>query len=266
MKKIKIIIISLIGFLSYSCGDMLESVQPFLDEGEKIYVGRVAAFTALPGDNRIELVGLLPYGVTQTKCLVSWINPEGQPEELEVPINRDELETIDFLDEITGEVIESYPYLSIMLDENMKEGEYQFTIVTFDAQGNKSIPDIASGYVYGDLYRNTLSNRIISQVSSVMVTEGGLPVFVDGKLAYNALIAWRAFYDSQALGSELSYELEDGTFETIFIPSADLQTTIPYSSGYKKNGKIEWRTVYKPVPQAIDEFYTGLSEAALPAN
>ena len=266
MKK-NITVISALLYLLTSCGDMLESIQPFLDEGEKIYVGRIEAFSAMPGNNRVQLIGLLPYGVTQTGCRIELLDPEGQRETLDFPFNRDELELFrdwELFDD--WESMGDYPMLRIILDKNLKEGEYQFWAVTYDSKGNESIPVEASGYVYGELYQETLTNRIVSQVSSTMVIENGMPVIIDGKIAYNALIAWRAFYDAQALGSELEIELEDGSFDTLFIPTTEVQTTISYKLGYKKGGILRWRTVYMPVEFAIDQFYTGYSEAKLPAN
>jgi hypothetical protein len=265
MKKIKLFTASLFLLLLCACSDMLDSIQPFLDQGEDILVGKVAMLDANPGDERIQLMGLLPYGVTQTQCKITWIDQDGQPGSIDIPIDRKNLPTMDIYDYVTNEVIGSYPYFEVMLN-NMKEGEYQFTAITLDAQGNKSVPITTSGYVYGNLYRNTLSNRVISQVSATMVTENGRPVLIDGNLAYNALVVWRAFYDSQAVSTELRYELQDGTFNTMLIPTTELQTTIPYTAKYKKNGKLEWRTIFRPVPYAIDDFYTEFSEGRLPAN
>lgn len=68
MKKIYLLICVLVSLLS-SCGDMLENIQPYLDKGEKIYVGKVDSLEAFSGKNRILLKGLYMYGVTQKSVL-----------------------------------------------------------------------------------------------------------------------------------------------------------------------------------------------------
>ena len=64
MKHIIIILCVIAGICS-SCNDMLENIQPYLNEGETIYVGKVDSLTASSGRNRILLKGLYIYGVTQ---------------------------------------------------------------------------------------------------------------------------------------------------------------------------------------------------------
>ena len=71
MKHIIIILCVIAGICS-SCNDMLEKIQPYLDEGETIYVGKVDSLTASSGRNRILLKGLYIYGVTQKKCVIRW--------------------------------------------------------------------------------------------------------------------------------------------------------------------------------------------------
>ena len=52
MKHIIIILCVIAGICS-SCNDMLENIQPYLNEGETIYVGKVDSLTASSGRNRI---------------------------------------------------------------------------------------------------------------------------------------------------------------------------------------------------------------------
>src|SRR5690606_8281285 len=44
--------------------------------------------------------------------------------------------------------------------ESISENTYSFMIHTYDDEGNKSIPIEILGTVYGDNYRNLLSNRL----------------------------------------------------------------------------------------------------------
>lgn len=115
MKKIYLLICVLVSLLS-SCGDMLENIQPYLDKGEKIYVGKVDSLEAFSGKNRILLKGLYMYGVTQKKCVVRWYSQDNELQQKELEVNR----------------VESVEPFEAMID-NLDEGQYEFTIVTYDA-------------------------------------------------------------------------------------------------------------------------------------
>lgn len=54
MKKINILILCSILCFFYSCNGMLDGIQPYLDEGEKIYVGKLDSLKAFTGKNRRE--------------------------------------------------------------------------------------------------------------------------------------------------------------------------------------------------------------------
>lgn len=49
MKKINILILCSILCFFYSCNGMLDGIQPYLDEGEKIYVGKLDSLKAFTG-------------------------------------------------------------------------------------------------------------------------------------------------------------------------------------------------------------------------
>lgn len=103
---------------------MLDGIQPYLDEGEKIYVGKLDSLKAFTGKNRIKIEGKMMYGVNQVKCVISYKDPITLEEKFkEFPIERTEpRETFEF-----------------ML-ENLTEGQYDFSIVTYDPKNNTSIP------------------------------------------------------------------------------------------------------------------------------
>ena len=48
MKKINILILCSILCFFYSCNGMLDGIQPYLDEGEKIYVGKLDSLKVNP--------------------------------------------------------------------------------------------------------------------------------------------------------------------------------------------------------------------------
>lgn len=230
MKIFRIITICLFAVLLASCENMLEDIRQYIDEGETIYVGKVDSLRTYPGYGRIEIRGDLLYGLTQTKCILSWQYPSGETQSK------------------TIEIIRTVPddYISILL-EDMEEGPYEFTAVTYDDQGNSSIPVIANGYVYGDLYANSLINR---NIDGQIVTSYDNGEFI-------ATLRWLPLNHEEAMGTYLTYELADGSgVETIFIETDEVESIIP---GAKPGGNFEWYTSYKPDPEAIDIFETDKS-------
>jgi len=121
---------------------MLENIQPYLNEGETIYVGKVDSLTASSGRNRILLKGLYIYGVTQKKCVIRWQSQGEEDKSLELDVVREN--TID-------------PF-EVMIND-LEEGQYEFSITTYDAKGNSSIESVIEGYAYGDFYEGNLVNR-----------------------------------------------------------------------------------------------------------
>ena len=45
---------------------MLDGIQPYLDEGEKIYVGKLDSLKAFTGKNRIKIEGKMMYVLLET--------------------------------------------------------------------------------------------------------------------------------------------------------------------------------------------------------
>ena len=219
MIKIKIFTILIAAATLAACDGMLDNVQPYFDEGETIYVGK-AYYTVLPGRNRAEISGKMPYGLTQVSCLIEWIKPSGGTDSIRLPLDRTITDTI-----------------AVVLT-NLEEGPYDFTITTYDAKGNKSIPVGGHTYVYGSAYENSLINRKINRIN------------YDGE---SVKIHWVPTSDMQAVESHLRYELPDGTFAEVQVPVNITETDI---TGCRSQGIITWKTSYIPDSTAIDTFFS----------
>jgi hypothetical protein len=227
MKKIfAIISICLTAMLLTACGDMLDDIRQYIDKGETIYVGKIDSLRTYPGREKIEVRGNLPYGLTQTKCVISWTNSSGE------------------IGSKTLDIIRTSPDDDIsILFENMQEGAYEFTAITYDEKGNSSIPVTVNGYVYGNLYVQSLINRGISGDIVTSYEEG----------EFVATIAWLPLNYADALGTWLEYELAGGGTESVFVPTNEMTTKIQNA---QPGGNFTWHTVYKPDPDAIDIFNT----------
>lgn len=239
MKKINIL--ALCGMICFlcSCGNMLDGIQGFLDQGETIYVGKLDSLKTFPGKNRVKIQGQMLYGVNQVKCVISYKDPvtlEGESQEF--PVERKE----------AGETFE------FMLD-NLTEGQYDFSVVTYDPQNNKSIPMEVSAYVYGEQYQQALTNRIIKSISPEEILND------KGQGEWVANIEWSISKGDGIVGCNMEYEQEDGSMKTVYVPVDETSTRL---SGFKAGGKLIYNTEYLPDEDAIDKFTAGNRELALP--
>lgn len=226
MKKYIIIIFCITSAICSSCDGMLSNIESYLDAGETIYVGKVDPLTTSSGKNRILIEGLYMYGVTQKKCIVKWQSMDGEDKSLELDVER-------------KEAIDKF---EVMISE-LDEGQYEFSITTFDAKGNSSIESTIDGYVYGDLYESNLTNRKINQLR---IEEEHI------------IISWRPA--NNALKCEMYYTSTTGDEKMIEIPIAETETHIVDCDSSKV---LRWRTVYLPEKTAIDYFYSEFTEQTI---
>lgn len=239
MKKIYWSFICILVCLSYSCDDMLDNIQGFLDEGESIYVGKLDSLKAFPGKNRIEIEGQMLYGVNQVKCVINWKNPNTlEPESKEFPIVRQE----------AGEKF------NFILD-NLTEGQYDFLVVTYDQENNESIPTDISAYAYGEQYQESLVNRIIRSISPEE------SIGENGENEWIAKIDWNISRGDGIVDCNLEYEQEDGSFEALTIPAGETATVL---HGFKSGGILRYNTNYLPEEMSLDIFTTEEAEIILP--
>lgn len=230
MKKNILILFTIIcGLHISSCDDMLDNIQPYLDEGEKVYVGKVDSLTARSGKNRILLQGLYLYGLTQKKCIISWVTTEDEKKSLE-------------LDVVRKEPIDKF---EVMI-EDLEEGQYEFSIRTYDSKGNSSIVSVIDGYAYGETYQSNLVNRKVEKITQQ-----------DG----NLIISWRTI--NTALSCEVYYTDLAGKEIMKEIPASEMETQL---SDCDTTKSIRWRTVYLPEKTAIDKFYTEYAEQIIVPN
>ena len=245
MKKINILILCSILCFFYSCNGMLDGIQPYLDEGEKIYVGKLDSLKAFTGKNRIKIEGKMMYGVNQVKCVISYKDPITLEEKFkEFPIERTEpRETFEF-----------------ML-ENLTEGQYDFSIVTYDPKNNTSIPTEVSAYAYGELYQQALTNRILHSISpeqKEIVNESG-----QSERIWAAKLNWNISRGDGLVGCNLEYERQDGTLGSKYISVDETTTEL---DNFKANGILRYNSIYKPTTTSLDEFVTEYKEVTLPSQ
>lgn len=216
MKLIKYICFSLAaGFCLAACEKTDEAYKDFVPGGEKVYPGKVDSLKANPGNNRIQLEWLLKTDSRIVKCRIYW---NKKADSAEVAINR--TNGVDTIRTILN---------------NMVEGPYIFEVYTYNAQNDQSIRTEVNGDVYGDFYESNLINRILK---SAVIDNG------------NTKLQWDEA-DPRSPGVRLTYTDQDGIAQTLLIPSGESTTVL---TGIPQTGTMEFKTLYLPVPNAIDTF------------
>lgn len=228
MKILKGLWIIVIVLMVSACDDMLDNIRPYLDKGETIYVGKVDSLYTNVGCNRIELVARLRSGFTQIKGEVVTTDPDGIKDTLYYDVERR-----------NGEQYLKYMY------NNLKEGQYDFSITMFDASGNKSLTVLTEGYSYGSFYQSTLFNRRLAEVKER-----------DGK----AVLCWKSI--DSALYTLVTYMTNKGEEKKIKVPTNEYETVI---EDYLSGSSFNWATVYKPEETVLDEFYSVSNEELFPS-
>lgn len=125
---------------------------------------------------------------------------------------------------------------------DLKDGNYSFSVYLFDSQGNISARAKIVTRVYGERYIHSLSSRTVENA-----------IFVNGQVN----ILWQAPPDN-SLGTNIHYVNTSGDTLSVYI---DRNTDSITLENYKPGTYFTYRTLYKPVPEAIDTFYASFSSA-----
>lgn len=224
--NIALLIISFLAITLATCTKTKsDSYKEYLKGGGIVYPGRVDTVIAQAGYKRIQLAAVPGNDQLVTRLRIFWNN---QADSVEAAV-----------DHTTDTVLIMIP--------GLVEGNYNFTVYTFDKNGNKSVVFNVSGTVYGDSYISSLANRTLKTVTQ---SKNGLQL----QLAWGEAAAGE-------LGTEVNYVSEDGTNRQIVVPSGEAVSTLP---DYKEQSKLTYRSLYKPDSTAFENFSPASVEITLP--
>lgn len=122
--------------------------------------------------------------------------------------------------------------------EPLDENTYSFSLRTYDADGNFSIPVEVIGTVYGDMYERSLVNRSIRN-ANYDEDEGLL------------IIEWIGS-NIDEIGVNLTYTNIGGNQRELTVENSDEVTII---SDLKAGEPVFYQSMFKPDPASIDVFY-----------
>jgi hypothetical protein len=202
-----------------------DAYKKFQKGGEIVYPGRADSVLAQAGYKRIQLAVVLGNDPLVTKIRAYWNN---QLDSVDVPVDH------------TKDTVK-------IIIPNLTEGNYNFTVYTFDAGNHKSVVANSSGVVYGDSYLSSLTNRTLKTVTPSP----------DGS---QIQLAWGPSAGGE-LATEINYVAQDGTNQRILMKSTDISTVLP---SYTAKSKLTYRSLYRPDTTAFEDFSPALSETTLP--
>ncbi len=210
MKNIlKSMVFCLTAFMAVACGDLYETHEKYLKMGEETYIGHADTLYVNGGFNRIELVWRLNADPRISMCEISW---NGCEQPLEVAADR----TKDFMSKII----------------ELPEGKYIFKVVIKSETGKESLPQTASGEVYGPTYQSRLPQR---GINSMVATPAGVT------------LNWAP--EEGCIGTHLTYTNGEGTQKTLFVTENEASTFI---EDFVPGTDFIVSSLFKPEKNALD--------------
>lgn len=213
----------IVGFITLfgtqSCSDMSELSDRFLDDGSIVYAAKVDSVSAHPGDGRIEMeIFIKTQRIDYVR--IYWNDKA------------------DYKDVVVNNQPGTYN-----VSFEMDESSYVFNLISVDKYGNESLPVEVSSEVFGDNFRQTISNRLVRKASYDVVNK---TLSLNWSSITNFGVANEIIYTNTS-GKEVAKKV---AFEETVTELAD------WAFGLK------YRTLSLPDPLAVDTFYTSYDQVS----
>ena len=190
----------------------------FLDGHEIVYTGAVGATIIQPGNLEVALKWRSSTDPTIVKYVV-YYNNKADSQVVKISGKTDTVRTV-----IKG----------------LSEYTYSFTIYSYDAKGNKSIPtEVNNVKVYGPVYTSKLLNRGYDAANPYVLNN-------DGTLLLNFITP-----DTININTVIKYTNAAGIASTATLLPANNSITLP---SFKTGSVIQYQSSYIPQRGAIDTF------------
>lgn len=201
----------------WSCGKMDATYHEFIENGERIYVGKADSAIVFNGKGRVLLQWLAVADRKIAQAKVFWNNRT-------------------FSKEVVVHKTPGIDTIRVMIDD-LPEGEYSFEIVHYDADSNFSMASNVSGRSYGTAYATSLLPRPITEYN-----------FVDGQV----LINWGGSMAGM-VGVEIEYTDKANTPRLVDVPTDATETVL---TDFVSGQAFRYRTAYLPDSSSLDTFRT----------
>ena len=180
------------------CGDMNSIHEQYLN-GEQIYAGKLDSLKTQSGFERLKIIGNTQYLGNSKEVTVSW-----DDQTRTFPISK---------------VVDNK--FEIIID-NLIERNYEFNLITTDANANESIMQTIRGRAFGDVFIEAQSARRVTDFEST--TDGDFIIWAD-----------RA-ESEYVVSTKLRYETNTGTYTEATVTPEDEKTEV---IDWKPEGRLE---------------------------
>jgi hypothetical protein len=211
MKTLKYIYMVTILAMVAACSSMDDKYKDFVDDGPINYLTKITDITVIGERNRVQFILPKSDDLRGKTAVIYWSNRSCSHEEAINPAE------------------ESRFYIN-----DLAEGTYIFEIILKDDEGNSSLPISITGVVYGDIYEQYLSNRVIL---SRRIVNG------------NTELTFAEVTDTTMLRTEIEWS-RNGQVQGPFI----IDTSPVHLIEGLDAGSFKYRSFYKP--GTADEFHS----------
>jgi hypothetical protein len=200
----------------FSCDDMMDTHQKYLEGGEKIYAPRVLLLVFQNGKGRAQVRFWLFESPNVRSVDIFWNN---NADSLIVPVSP------------SAGLYSMEAYVPLT-----EERSYTLYVRTTDIFGNHSLSEMGSATSYGAIYESALTNRGVKSAATTGSTTE---------------IQWYGIIDDYVC-SEVRYTGVNGKVQTVRALPEETSTSCPDA---KAGSTYEHRSLYVPA-NSIDTFYT----------
>jgi len=196
-----------------------DEYKKYMPDGEIIYPQKADSVKTYPGKNRVQL---------------EWVITDPKVSSFKVFY---ELGGIQGSTTVARNVHEDYMNDTIRATiSGLEEANYMFRIVSHDDFGNASLAVEATEVIYGEMYERSLMNRTVKSMD-----------YMNGNLYFE----WYAAEGTE-IGVVLDYTDIRGNSRTDTISNLETSNIL---ADINISEPMSYKTMYKPVPTAIDIFY-----------
>lgn len=201
--------------IATSCSEM-DEFKKYVQDGEISYTGKIDSVRIYAGKERVRILGLFMGDPKIKELHIMW---NGGRDSFVVPVERSQ--SVDTLD--------------IILEVN--EGVKNFQFLTFDEEGNRSVPVNQIGTSYGKDYQSILNHRPVRRA----LLDNGLT------------IQWEQMdLTTGAFATEVQYIDENQEAHSVITPMDSTETLIEV----EVVSDLKYRTLFLPEENCIDTFHT----------
>ncbi|PUV21796.1 MULTISPECIES: DUF4998 domain-containing protein [Sphingobacterium] len=210
------------------CCSKSDDYKKYLEGGEIAYTGKIDSVKIYSGNERVYITGLFMADPKVERLKIYWDN---RKDSTELKINR-----------TTG-------VDTLKLSLKISEGVHNFELITFDAQGNKSLSVFRTGVSYGERFSSGLINRpsysadYFAGDQKTTVNWGGIDL------------------TSGAQFTEVEYT---NTAGKLVVQRDSIKFGKSVLANFLPGKPFRYRTLFVPDSLSIDTFYTNYSANILP--